>query len=108
MFCEAGIKARRCTLDRYSSGWCGRIIHEGSAKRPMDSCPVTDPALNVRNAAAVIWRGEYLSAVPGNKPSSWCPDTPLTNTTDARDPEETYISVLSCTRHCGASACRCV
>ncbi|RNC33616.1 surface protease GP63 [Trypanosoma cruzi] len=58
----------------------------------MDSCPITGPALDVRNAAAVIWRGEYLSAVPGDKPSSWCLDTLPTNTMDARDPEETYLS----------------
>ncbi|RNC34613.1 surface protease GP63, partial [Trypanosoma cruzi] len=87
---------------------CRRSIHERSAKRPMDSCPVIGPALDVRNAAAVIWRGECLSAVPGDKPSSWCLDTLPTNTTDARDPEETYISVLSCMRHCGVSACGCV
>ncbi|RNF08002.1 surface protease GP63 [Trypanosoma cruzi] len=58
----------------------------------MDSCPITDPALDVRNADAVIWRGEYLSAMPGDEPSSCCLDTPPTNTTDARDPEDTYLS----------------
>ncbi|RNC37871.1 surface protease GP63 [Trypanosoma cruzi] len=37
---------------------CRLIIHESSAKRPMDSCPITDPALDVRNGAdAVIWEG---------------------------------------------------
>ncbi|RNF06665.1 surface protease GP63 [Trypanosoma cruzi] len=71
---------------------CRRSILEMSAKRPMDSCPITDPALDVRNAAAVIWRGEYLSAVPGDEPSSWCLDTLSTSTTDARDPEDTYLS----------------
>ncbi|RNF05621.1 surface protease GP63 [Trypanosoma cruzi] len=37
-------------------------------------------------------RGEYLSAMPGDEPSSWCLDTLPNNTTDARDPEETYLS----------------
>ncbi|RNF08001.1 surface protease GP63 [Trypanosoma cruzi] len=60
----------------------------------MDSCPIIGPALDVRNAAAVIWMGEYLSAVPGDEPSSWCLDTPPTNTTDARDPEDTYLSAV--------------
>ncbi|RNF05868.1 surface protease GP63 [Trypanosoma cruzi] len=68
-----------------------RSIHEMSAKRLTDSCPITDSALDVRDIEGVIWRGEYLSAVPGDEPSSWCLDTPPTNTTDARDPEETYL-----------------
>ncbi|RNF01857.1 surface protease GP63 [Trypanosoma cruzi] len=58
----------------------------------MDSCPITDPALDVRDIEGVIWGGESLSAMPGDEPSSWCLDTPPTNTTDARDPEETYLS----------------
>ncbi|RNC43885.1 surface protease GP63 [Trypanosoma cruzi] len=37
-------------------------------------------------------RGEYLSAMPGDKPSSWCLDKFSTNTTDARDLEETHLS----------------
>ncbi|RNC51320.1 surface protease GP63 [Trypanosoma cruzi] len=59
----------------------------------MGRCPITDPALDVRDIDAVIWRGEYLSAMPGDEPSSWCPDTLPTNTTDARDSEETHLSV---------------
>ncbi|RNC51170.1 surface protease GP63 [Trypanosoma cruzi] len=30
--------------------------------------------------------------MPGDEPSSWCLDTLPNNTTDARDPEETYFS----------------
>ncbi|EAN91094.1 hypothetical protein Tc00.1047053508247.10 [Trypanosoma cruzi] len=66
-----------------------------SAKRPMDSCPISDPALDVGDVEAVIWRGEYLSAVPGDEPSLWCLDTLSTNTTDARDPEETNLSAVA-------------
>ncbi|EAN98643.1 hypothetical protein Tc00.1047053508165.380 [Trypanosoma cruzi] len=62
-----------------------------SAKRPMDSFPVTDPAVDVRDADAVIWRRECLSVMPGDETSSWCLDTLPTNTTDARDPEDTYL-----------------
>ncbi|RNC33847.1 putative surface protease GP63 [Trypanosoma cruzi] len=63
-----------------------------SAKHPMDRCPITGPALDVRNTEGAIWREEYLSAMPGDKSSSWCLDTLPNNTTDARDPEETYFS----------------
>ncbi|EAN98560.1 surface protease GP63 [Trypanosoma cruzi] len=59
----------------------------------MDRCTITDPALDVRDIEAVIWRGECLSAMPGDKPSSWNLDTPPNNTTDARNPEETHLSV---------------
>ncbi|RNE99580.1 surface protease GP63 [Trypanosoma cruzi] len=60
----------------------------------MDRCPITYPALDVRDIEGVIWRGEYFFAMPGDEPSSWCPDTLSTNTTDARDPEETYLSAV--------------
>ncbi|EKG07731.1 surface protease GP63, putative, partial [Trypanosoma cruzi] len=92
MLCELGVPVECCVSDLYSSGWCLGSVHKMSAKRAMDSCPVIDPALDVRDADAVIWRGECLSAMPGDRPSSWCPDTLPTNTTDARDPEETYLS----------------
>ncbi|RNC53871.1 surface protease GP63 [Trypanosoma cruzi] len=58
----------------------------------MDSFPITDSAVNVRDIEAVIWRGEYFSAMPGDEPSSWCLDTLPTSTTDSRDPEKTYFS----------------
>ncbi|RNC54218.1 putative surface protease GP63 [Trypanosoma cruzi] len=58
----------------------------------MDSCAITDPALDVRDIDAVIWGGEYLSAMPEDEPSSWCLDTLPNNTTDARDLEETHLS----------------
>ncbi|RNC51350.1 surface protease GP63 [Trypanosoma cruzi] len=70
-------------------------IHEMSAKHSMGRCPIIDPALDVRDIDAVIWRGEYLSAVPGDEPSSWCLDTFSTNTTDARDTEETHLSAAA-------------
>ncbi|EKG01234.1 hypothetical protein TCSYLVIO_007772 [Trypanosoma cruzi] len=92
MLCALGVPARRCASDWYSSGRCLGSIHERSAKRPTDSCPITDPALDVRDIEGVIWKGESLSAMLGDEPSSWCLDTPPTNTTDARDPEETYLS----------------
>ncbi|RNC52710.1 surface protease GP63 [Trypanosoma cruzi] len=95
ILCELGVLARRCTSDCYFSGWCLGSMHEMSAKRPMDSCPITDPALDVRDIEAVIWRGEYLSAVPGDEPSSWCLDTLPNNTTDARNPEETHLSAAA-------------
>ncbi|RNC40948.1 surface protease GP63 [Trypanosoma cruzi] len=70
-------------------------IHEMSAKRPMGRCPITDPALDVGDVDAVIWRGEYFSAVPGDEPSSWCPDTLPNTTMDARDPKETHLSAAT-------------
>ncbi|RNC50933.1 surface protease GP63, partial [Trypanosoma cruzi] len=76
---------------RYSSGCCWYSIHEMSAKSPVDSCPITDPALNLRDADNVIWGGEYLSARPGDEPSSWFLDRLPTNTTDARDTEATHL-----------------
>ncbi|RNC51803.1 surface protease GP63 [Trypanosoma cruzi] len=33
--------------------------------------------------------------MPGDEPSSWCLDTLPTSTTDARDPEETYLSAAA-------------
>ncbi|RNF00796.1 surface protease GP63 [Trypanosoma cruzi] len=104
MLCVLGVSVKRCASDWYSSGRCLGSIHEMSAKRPMDSCPITYPALDVRDIEAVIWRGEYLSAVPGDEPSSWCPDTPPNNTTDARDPEETHTS--RCCHACGVEVPR--
>ncbi|KAF5221965.1 Leishmanolysin [Trypanosoma cruzi] len=55
-FCESGVPLKCCASDRYSSGWCLGSIHEISAKRPMDSCPIIDPALDARDIDAVIWR----------------------------------------------------
>ncbi|RNC39712.1 surface protease GP63 [Trypanosoma cruzi] len=40
-------------------------------------------------------RGEYLSAMPGDEPSSWFLETLFTNTTDARNPEETHLSAVA-------------
>ncbi|PWV04085.1 putative surface protease GP63 [Trypanosoma cruzi] len=92
MFCNRDEVVERCASDRYSSGWCHRSIIEFSKQPPMDSCPIIDPAMDVRDLEAVFEKGEYLSARPGDKPSSWCLDTLPTNTTDARYPEETYLS----------------
>ncbi|ESS55762.1 surface protease GP63 [Trypanosoma cruzi Dm28c] len=92
MLCDVGVPAKRCASDRYSRGWYLRSVHERSAKQPMGRCPITDPAPDLRDADAVIWRGECLFAMPGDEPSSWCLDTLPNNTTDARDPEETYLS----------------
>ncbi|EKF29681.1 surface protease GP63, putative [Trypanosoma cruzi marinkellei] len=92
MFCEAGVPAGRCASDRYSSGYFLGSVNEGPAKHTMDSCLIIDPALVVRDAEAVVWSGEYLSAVPGDEPFLWCLDTLPANATDARDPEETYLS----------------
>ncbi|EKF98266.1 hypothetical protein TCSYLVIO_010837, partial [Trypanosoma cruzi] len=108
MLCELGVPVECCASDLYSSGWCLGSVHKMSAKRAMDSCPITDPALDVRDADAVIWRGECLFAMPGDRPSSWCPDTGFpTNTTDARDPGG---DVSECCHACGiggALSCRC-
>ncbi|RNC34784.1 surface protease GP63, partial [Trypanosoma cruzi] len=95
MLCEVGVPVKRCASDRYSRGWYLGSIHEMPAKRPMDRCPITDPALDVGDIDAVIWRGECLSAMPGDKPSSWCLDTLPNNTTDARDPEERHLSAAA-------------
>ncbi|KAF8288736.1 putative surface protease GP63 [Trypanosoma cruzi] len=92
MFCNINDGVERCASDRYSSGWCQRSIIEFSKQRSMDSCHIIDPAMDVRDLEVVFKKGEYLSARPGDKPSSWCLDTLPTNTTDARDPEETYLS----------------
>ncbi|EAN85600.1 hypothetical protein Tc00.1047053506609.50 [Trypanosoma cruzi] len=91
MLREVGVFVKHCASDRYSSGCCWYIIHEMSAKSPVDSCPITDPALNLRDADAVIWGGEYLSARPGDEPSLWFLDRLPTNTTDARDTEATHL-----------------
>ncbi|RNC53375.1 surface protease GP63 [Trypanosoma cruzi] len=95
MLCALGVPARRCTSDCYFSGWCLGSIHEMSAKRPMGRCPITDPALDMRDIEGVIWRGEYFSGMPGDEPSSWCLDRLPTNATDARNPEETYFSAAT-------------
>ncbi|KAF5215155.1 surface protease GP63 [Trypanosoma cruzi] len=92
MLCELGVPVKCCASDLYSIGWCLGSVHKMSAERPMDSCLIIDPALDVRDADAVIWRGECLFAMPGDRLSSWCSDTLPTNTTHARDPEETYLS----------------
>ncbi|RNC33805.1 surface protease GP63, partial [Trypanosoma cruzi] len=92
MLCDVGVPVKRCASDRYSRGWYLGSIHERSAKHSKDRCHITDPALDVRDIEAVIWGGEYLSAMPGDRPSLWSLDTLPTNTTDARDPEETYLS----------------
>ncbi|EAN82151.1 surface protease GP63, putative, partial [Trypanosoma cruzi] len=92
MFCNRDDGVKRCASDRYSRGWCHSSIVELSKKPPMDSCPIIDPVMDVRDLEAVFKKGEYLSARPGDKPSSWCLDTLPTNTTDARYPEETYLS----------------
>ncbi|RNC52684.1 surface protease GP63 [Trypanosoma cruzi] len=95
MVCEVGVPVKRCASDRYSRGWYLGSIHEMSAKHSMGRCPITDPALDVRDIEAVIWREEYLSAMPGDEPSSWCLDTLPTNTTDARNPEERDFSAAA-------------
>ncbi|RNC34781.1 surface protease GP63 [Trypanosoma cruzi] len=95
MLCDVGVPVKRCASDRYSRGWYLGSIHEMPAKRPMDRCPITDPALDVGDIDAVIWRGECLSAMPEDEPSSWCLDTLPNNTTDARDPEERHLSAAA-------------
>ncbi|RNC54385.1 surface protease GP63 [Trypanosoma cruzi] len=95
MLCDVGVPVKRCASDRYSRGWYLGSIHEMSAKHSMGRCPITDPALDVKDVEAVIWRGEYLSAMPGDEPSSWCLDTLPNNTTDARNPEETHLSAAA-------------
>ncbi|EKF29576.1 surface protease GP63, putative, partial [Trypanosoma cruzi marinkellei] len=92
MFCNRGDGVKRCTSDRYSRGLCRWSIVEVSKNRPMDSCPIIDPVINVRDIEAVFSNGEYSAVRPGDKPSSWCLDTLPTNTTDARDPKDTYLS----------------
>ncbi|RNC54336.1 surface protease GP63 [Trypanosoma cruzi] len=71
MVCDVGVPVKRCASDRYSRGWYLGSIHEMSAKHSMGRCPITDPALDVRDIEGVIWRGKYFSAVPGDEPSSW-------------------------------------
>ncbi|RNC42116.1 surface protease GP63 [Trypanosoma cruzi] len=99
MLCALGVSVKCFTSDRYSSGCCLRSIHERSAKRPTESCTTTDTALDVRDAAAVIWREEYLSALPGDGPSSWCLDTPPTTRRWMRGTRRKHISVLPRMRH---------
>ncbi|RNC52543.1 surface protease GP63 [Trypanosoma cruzi] len=57
----------------------------------MGSCSITDSSLDVSDDDTVIWRREYLSAMPGDEPSSWCLDTLPANKTDLREPEETHL-----------------
>ncbi|KAF5214867.1 hypothetical protein ECC02_012494 [Trypanosoma cruzi] len=92
MFCNINDGVKRCASDRYSSGRCQRSIIEFSKQHSMDSCPIIDPAMDVRDLEAVFEEGKYLSARPGDKPSSWCLDTLPTNTTDTRYPGYTYLS----------------
>ncbi|EAN81991.1 surface protease GP63, putative [Trypanosoma cruzi] len=92
MFCNRDEVVERCASDRYSRGLCRRSIIEFSKQHSMDSCPIIDPAMDVRDLEAVFEKEGYLSARPGDKPSSWCLDTLPTNTTDGRYPEETYLS----------------
>ncbi|RNC34535.1 regulator of sigma E protease, partial [Trypanosoma cruzi] len=95
IFCNRDEVVERCASDRYSRGFCRRSIIEFSKQHSMDSCPIIDPAMDVRDLEAVFEKEEYLSARPGDKPSSWCLDTLPTNTTDARYPEETYLSAAT-------------
>ncbi|RNC42158.1 surface protease GP63 [Trypanosoma cruzi] len=39
MFCEGGVPARRCTLDRYSSGWCADELSMRGQKTPDGQLP---------------------------------------------------------------------
>ncbi|EKG04945.1 surface protease GP63, putative, partial [Trypanosoma cruzi] len=58
----------------------------------MDSCPIIDPAMDVRDLEAVFEDGKCLSAMPGDMPSSWCLDTLPTNKTDGKYRGKTYLS----------------
>ncbi|KAF5215948.1 Leishmanolysin [Trypanosoma cruzi] len=60
MVCDVGVPVKRCASDRYSRGWYLGSIHEMSAKRSMGRCPITDPALDVRNIEGVIWEGRIF------------------------------------------------
>ncbi|PWU97361.1 putative surface protease GP63 [Trypanosoma cruzi] len=92
MFCNIKDDVKRCASDRYSRGWCHWSIIELSKNPPMDSCPIIDPMMEVRDLEAVFKKGEYSSARPGDMPSSWCLDTLPTNTTNENFKGHTYLS----------------
>ncbi|EKG08084.1 surface protease GP63, putative, partial [Trypanosoma cruzi] len=92
MFCNRDDGVKRCASDRYSSGRCQRSIIELSKKQSMDSCPIIDPAMDVWDLEVVFEGRKYLSARPGDMPSSWCLDTLPTNTTHEKFTGHTYLS----------------
>ncbi|EKG00254.1 surface protease GP63, putative [Trypanosoma cruzi] len=92
MFCNRDDGVKRCASDRYSRGWCHWSIIELSKNPPMDSCPIIDPEMEVWDLEVVFEGRKYLSARPGDMPSSWCLDTLPTNTTHEKFTGHTYLS----------------
>ncbi|RNC39596.1 putative surface protease GP63 [Trypanosoma cruzi] len=78
--------------------WLVSSIHEMSARRPMDSCPVIDPALNLRDIDAVIWRENICLQCLGTSPLLGV-RTRFPRTRRMRGTRRRHISVLPCMRN---------
>ncbi|RNF08354.1 surface protease GP63, partial [Trypanosoma conorhini] len=93
MFCKEHDEYLRCASDRYFSGRCTRSIVEASPGKTADSCPIIAPAINMNDLNAVFRTGGSRSAVPGDRPSSWCLDVDPTTVKDAKGGDKLVAAV---------------